>query len=139
MIEDFFLLFFGQNLHFFGLYCQINSALNFKSYNLIRYMESRRSPGFLSCPVGNFVFKKFGAVFKLMVKVSPHRIINMGHIMVAKLFSLSLCIIDIDTTSTSGHNIEVFSEVEIVLPVFTPNHSLDPASHPPTIHSRDPA
>ena len=27
-----------------------------------------------SCPVGNFVFKKFWAVFKLMVKLSPHHI-----------------------------------------------------------------
>ena len=45
MIEDFFLLFFGQNLHFFWLYCLINSALNFKSYDFITWMESHQSAG----------------------------------------------------------------------------------------------
>ena len=77
MIEDFFLLFFGHNLHFFWLYRQIKSALNFKSYNVITCMESHWSPGSFAiehffcnifcCALGNFVFKFFWAVFKLII------------------------------------------------------------------------
>ena len=45
MMEDFFLPFFGHNLHFFWFYQQIKSALNFKSYNFITCMESHWSAG----------------------------------------------------------------------------------------------